>query len=72
MSLNIPLAVRALRLAKFSFPLPRVLFGAVVAQLHSAKRHLVDPTDPLAHVFLIRVETKVVFGIRSCTRVIEL
>jgi hypothetical protein len=60
MSLNIPLAVRALRLTKFPLPLPRVLFGAAVAQLHSAKRHLVDPIDQFAHVFLIRLEPKFV------------
>jgi hypothetical protein len=58
MSLDIPIAVRALRLAKFPFPLPRVFFGAAVAQLDSAKRHRVDPIDQLAHVFLIRAETK--------------
>jgi hypothetical protein len=33
--------------------------GAPVAQLHSAKRHLVDPINQLANVFLIRVLSKV-------------
>ena len=46
----------ALRLARLSLPLPVVLFGASVVQLHSAKRHLVYRIDQLANVFLIRVE----------------
>ena len=37
-----------------------MLFGAAVAQAHSAKRHLVDPIDQLANLFLIRVDPKVV------------
>jgi hypothetical protein len=36
----------------------RVLFRAAVAQLHSAKRHLVNPIDQLANVFLISTEPK--------------
>jgi hypothetical protein len=62
MSLNIPIALSALCLAKFAFLLPRVLFGAAVAQLHSAKRHSVDPIDQLANVFLIRVKPEFVSG----------
>ena len=58
MALNIPIAVRPLRLAKFPLPLPRMPFRAPVAQRHSAKRHPVDPIDQLANVFLIRVEPK--------------
>ena len=53
MSLNIPIVLIALRLAKFPLPLSRGLFGALVAHLHTAERHLVDPIDQLAHVFLI-------------------
>jgi hypothetical protein len=70
MSLNIPAALRALRLANFPCPLPRVLFGAPVAQPHSAKRHLVDTIDQLAQDFLIRPEPKVVlrFGFIAHSR----
>jgi hypothetical protein len=63
MALNIPLAVRALRLAKFPLPLSRMPFRTPVAQRHSAKRHPVDPIDQLANVFLIRVEPRLVLRI---------
>ena len=55
---------------KIGMRLPGVLFCATVAHLHSATRHLVDPIDQLAHVFLIRVETKLVlrFGFVAQTR----
>jgi hypothetical protein len=47
-----------------------VLFGAAVAQLHTAKRHPIDPIDQLAQVVLIRVEPKVVlrFGFIAQSR----
>ena len=57
------MTVRALRPAGFPLPFPGMLFGAPVAQLHSAQRHLVDPIDQLADVFLIRTETKFVLRI---------
>jgi hypothetical protein len=63
MALNIPIAVRALRPAKFPLPFPKVLFGAPVAQLHSAERHRIDPIDQFANVFLIRAVTKFVLRI---------
>jgi hypothetical protein len=77
MPLNIPIAVRALRAARFPCHFPGLLFGAAVAQLHSAKRHFVDPIDQLANVFLIRIESKLVLQIafvaqprHQCARII--
>jgi len=62
MPLNFPITPRALRLAKFPFPLPRGI-SLHRLQLYSAERHLVDPIDQLAHIFLIRVVTKLVLRI---------
>jgi hypothetical protein len=52
MSLDLLTALSALRLASLLLPFPGVLFCAAVAQLHSTERHLVDPIDQLANVFL--------------------
>lgn len=64
MSLNIPTALSALRPARLHLPFPGVVCCAAVAQLHSTERHLDDPIDRLANVFLVRIKTKCVLRIR--------